>query len=404
MAAPQRVPTDGCVLLQDRKMFFRIASKAIVHRRSRIAVAMVALVVGSAVTAAMLSVYYDAGRKMSREMRAYGANVMLAPAEEGAFIDESVMGDIDSPQWPAEINAASPYLYAVATARTASGEDLPVVLNGLWFDQLKTLSPWWQISGRPITDRGDDSDCLIGSEVARQLGLGEGQTIGVSYGDPQQGAAPGDRRTTFSIAGVVTTGGDEDNQVIVSLKSAQRVAGLQGRLSAVGISAIGPVQQVESLASDMGQRLDGVHARVVRQIADSEGRVLTRLRLMMLLVTAFILVAAALSVATTLTSLVIERRREIGTMKAIGAEDSGLLKLFLFELGTLGLAGGAIGYVVGIALAQAIGQSLFRSSVTPSIAVLGMVLLTSLAVAMLSGVVPIRKIREVEPAVILKGE
>src|SRR5215467_12150652 len=147
-------------------MFFRIASKAIVHRRSRIAVAMVALIVGSAVTAAMLSVYYDAGRKMSREMRAYGANVMLAPAEDGAFIDERVMDDINSPQWPAEINAASPYLYAAATARAAaSGEGTPVVLSGLWFDQIKKLNPWWQFSGRSIGERADDSYCLVGSAL-----------------------------------------------------------------------------------------------------------------------------------------------------------------------------------------------------------------------------------------------
>jgi putative ABC transport system permease protein len=381
-------------------MFLRIARKAIIHRRGRIGVAMIALIVGAGVTAAMLSVYYDAGRKMSREMRAYGANVMLAPSQDGGFIDETVMGDIDSVQWPAEVNAASPYLYAVATV---GREQTPLVLTGLWFDQIKKLSPWWQIKGRFVDDRGDDTDCLIGSDLAKQLGLSEGQAITIAYGSGSD-AASGVRRNTFSIAGVVTTGGAEDNQVLVSLRSAQQLTGLQGKSSAVAVSAVGGVKQVESLAGEMDQRLTGVHARVVRQIAEGEGRVLTRLRLMMLLVTAFILVGAALSVATTLTSLVIERRREIGTMKAIGAGDSGLLRLFLFELGTLGVVGGAIGYGLGIGLAQAIGRSLFHSAVAPSIMVLAIVLVVSLAIAMLSGLVPIRKIREVEPAVILKGE
>src|SRR5215471_6224986 len=198
-------------------MFLRIASKAIIHRRNRIAVAMVALIVGSAVTAAMLSVYYDASRKMSREMRAYGANVMLAPSEDGAFIGESVMADINSAQWPAEINAASPYLYAAANLSTPGGEDAPVVLNGLWFDQVKKLCSWWQINGKSISDRGNDSECLVGAELAKQLGLGEGQSITVAYGDPQKNTESGNRRFHFSIAGVVTTGGAEDNQIIVSL-------------------------------------------------------------------------------------------------------------------------------------------------------------------------------------------
>src|SRR5262245_47327346 len=174
---------------------------------------MVAMVVGSAVTAAMLSIYYDASRKMSREMRAYGANVMLAPAEDGALIDESVMPDINSAQWPAEIDAASPYLYAVANVRTPSEEDTPVVLNGLWFDQVKKLCPWWQINGRALADRGNDSECLVGAELAKELGLGEGQSITVVYGDPQKTTASDYRPVPFSIAGLVTTGGAEDNQI-----------------------------------------------------------------------------------------------------------------------------------------------------------------------------------------------
>src|SRR5262249_14773049 len=182
----------------------------------------------------------------------------------------------------------------------------------------------------------------------------------------------------FTVSGIVTTGADEDNQIFASLQAAQKLAGLEGSVSAIAVSAIGSSGQIARLSQDIGAQSGSISAHPVRQLAESEGRLLGKLRLMILLVTVLILVGAALSVATTLTALVMERRQEIGTMKAIGAEDSHLLRQFLFELGGLGLAGGSLGYLIGLALAQAIGFSLFNSPVAPRfivfIAVIGIAL------------------------------
>ncbi|HEY6328647.1 MAG TPA: FtsX-like permease family protein, partial [Blastocatellia bacterium] len=140
------------------------------------------------------------------------------------------------------------------------------------------------------------------------------------------------------------------------------------------------------------------------QIAEAEGRVLSKLGTTMLLVTLVMLAAAALSVSTTLASLIMERRKEIGTMKAIGAGPQRLVCLFLFELASLGVGGGIIGYAVGIVLAQAMGRSLFGVGVTPRIQVFGAVLGISLLVALISGIIPVKRMREVQPALILKGD
>ena len=190
----------------------------------------------------------------------------------------------------------------------------------------------------------------------------------------------------------------------MSLRAAQELAGLSGKLSAIAISASGGQDRVEALASHINSSLVSARADLVRQIAESEGRVLGRLRLTMLLLALLILTAAALSVGTTLTALVMDRRKEIGTMKAIGAEGSDLLRLFLVELAGIGLGGGIVGYVLGMVLAQPIGRSLFSAPVSPRLAVFLMILMISLAVALLSAVLPIRRIRDVEPALILKGD
>jgi putative ABC transport system permease protein len=401
-------------------MFLRILTKAMTHRRNRLGVATVALVVGSSVTTAMLSVYYDAGRKMNRELRAYGANVMLGP-KDGSSFDQSVMNTLASGEWPAEILAAAPFLYIVGevskthrnttplasliaaapqsspdTAQGAqTGGPRAIVVTGTWLDQARKASPWWQVKGDLMQSPDDEADCLAGSHLASQLHLNQNDWIELSYASARQ---------QFKVAGILDTGGPEDDQVVISLNAAQRLSGLPDRLSAVAISASGRPDRVESMASSIGSRVPGVRADLVRQIAESEGRILGRLRLTMLLVVLLILIAASLSVGTTLTALVMDRRKEIGTMKAIGAEGSDLMRLFLFELAGLGLAGGSIGYAGGMILAQPIGRSLFNSAVAPRLAVFAIVLIISLAVAMLSAVVPIKRIKEVQPAVILKGD
>ena len=444
-------------------MFLRILTKAMTHRRNRLAVATVALVVGSTVTTAILSVYYDAGRKMSRELRAYGANIMLGPKDGGLF-DQSALDGLTSGGWPAEIVAVAPFLYIVAeasqkgrdTTATAPSiaaaqslaDDAPgagpgqtpraVVVTGTWLDEARKASPWWQVKGAWIPSRDDGTECLVGSHLASQLQLNQNDWIKLSYGyrepsaDPAAPAAPsvaprashvgphmlprgqasgpkGSEQVAsgpqaFKVAGILDTGGPEDDQIIVSLKAAQRLSRQPDRLSAIAISASGGLERVEKLASSIGSQVPGVRAELVRQIAESEGRILGRLRLTMLLVTVLILTAASLSVGTTLVALVMDRRKEIGTMKAIGAEGSDLMTLFLFELGGLGLAGGLIGYAAGVVLAQPIGRSLFNSPVTPRPAVFGIVLIISFGVAMLSGIIPIKRIKEVEPAIILKGD
>lgn len=431
-------------------MFIRIAAKAMTHRRSRLAVATLALVVGSTITTAMLSVYYDAGRKISRELRAYGPNIMVGP-KDGALLDQGAMDRVVSDRWPAELVAAAPFLYIVAEARqnpsvptqgTASARSasvapasqspgVAVVVAGTWLDQARTASPWWKVSGSWIESRDDESDCLVGAHLASQLRLNRNDRIELSYGDPEApgggvttdepsrwtrgsmaGSLPSSneaetaisRRGTFIVNGILDTGGPEDDQVLVSLKAAQRLSGLHGLLSAIAMSASGNPDRIESLGASIDSRIPGARADLVRQIAQGEGRVLSRLRLTMLLVAIVILAAASLSVGTTLVALVMDRQREFGAMKAIGAENSDLLRLFLVELGVLGLGGGIIGYALGIVVAQPIGRSLFNSPVAPRGAVFAIILVISLAVAMLSGILPIKRIKEVEPAVILRGD
>ena len=389
-------------------MFLRLVGKSLLHRRGRAGVALLALLVGAGMAAAMISVYYDANQKMTRELRAYGANVMVAHREQGSLMQDGVLREIQIALPPSEIVGAAPYLYVVGSCRTVdkNGHPVSLVLAGASFDQIKKASPWWQVAGEWVDDRTDERGCIVGVNAARELELGQGKSVSISVdGDAAKDRSqPATDGNVFTVRGIVTTGSEEDDQVFAPLATVQTLAGHPGRLTAIAISVVGTVKQVETLAGAITERFEDVEAKPIRQIAESEGAILGKLRLMMILVTVLVLAGAVLSVATTLTELVIERRMEIGTMKALGAPDSRILRLFLSELGGLGLLGGLVGYGVGLAVAQLIGHSLFKRAVAPSFTVLLAVILLSIAIAMLSGLGPIRRMREIEPAVILKGD
>ena len=392
-------------------MLLRIISKALIHRRNRVLVATTALIVGAAITAALLSVYYDAGQKISHELRRYGANLMITSARPGDQIDESVATEMTGSNWPAEIAGATPFLYVVAAASVPNEPPFRLVVAGTQFEQFRKTSPWASVEGSWIDSRSTNSECLVGAQFARLHGVKPGDRLSLSSESAantsafrQPNAYSIAAGVVLDVAGVLTTASEEDNQIFVTLGTAQQLSGLRGRVSAVAVSAVGRSGAIEQLASEVNARFPGVRARAIRQIAASEDRILSRIRLMMLLVTIVILAAAALSTSTTLTALVIERRREIGTMKAIGAEDRKLTTLFLLELGGLGTACGLAGYALGLGLAQLIGRSLFSSAVSPRIAVFVVVIALTLGIALISGLVPVRRIRQVEPANILKGD
>ena len=93
--------------------------------------------------------------------------------------------------------------------------------------------------------------------------------------------------------------------------------------------------------------LPGLEVRPIRQIVYSEGKVLGTIRWLLLSLTILILVIIALCVMATMTAIVLERRKDIGVMKALGAADALLMRLFMMEGASLGLVGGALGYGVG---------------------------------------------------------
>ncbi len=377
-------------------MFWRVLWKLFRAGRGRLAVALVALASGAAVSTALLNLHLDAERKLTREFRTLGANVVVspprAPGNEPPLMSAGVLDHIAAARTE-QVVAAAPYLYVVARSPLADGEQ-SVILAGTWLDEVRRMASWWRVEGAWVTPRDDRARCLVGRNAARRLGVAPGSPLELRYAE---------RSVQLTVAGVVSAGGTEDNQVFVNLPVAQQLAGLGGRLGVVQLSVAGSPAEIEAFSSRLGAVLPGLEVRPVRQLAEAEGQLLGRIRLLIFSTVLLILALTALCVLATMAALAMERRRDVGLMKALGGSMSRVVRLFLAEAASLGVLGGLIGYSAGIFLSQWIGRRVFGVAISPRLEVLPLTVALMVGVA-LAGALPLRLLGRVRPAVILRGE
>jgi len=372
-------------------MFLRILWKLLGASRGRLAVALIALTSGAAVCSALLNVNLDAERKLTQEFRTLGANVVIAPpagGSEAALADAAVLDRIAALRVP-QIVATAPYLYVAAN----SGSQ-PVILAGTWFNQVAKMNSWWKLEGGWVSSRDDHEHCLVGFTAARQLGLAPGSAVQLRSGD---------RNISLTVAGIVTTGGAEDNQILTNLDSAQALAGLSGRVSLVELSVSGTPAEIEGVTRKLADNLPGLDVRPVRQIAAAEGTILGRIQGLIFWTIALILVLSMLGVLASMAALAMERRQDVGLMKALGGTVPRIMRLFLAEAGTLGALGGLLGFLLGVVLARWIGERIFGVVISARFEVLPITVALTIGVA-LAGAFPLRLLGRVRPADILRGE
>ncbi|NOQ54983.1 MAG: FtsX-like permease family protein [Thermoplasmata archaeon] len=416
-------------------MLLRILGKSLARRRGRIAFAVISVVMGAAVITALLAVSMDVEEQVAADFRKYGANLVIVPQSdtievgfpgvtfgsvtEQGYIEEEDVWRIMRISWRTNILGFAPFLYSVvhADSETASQD---VVLAGTYFDRdveildrysssdpeaittgVSVINAWWLSKGKWI-DRSDDyRSALVGVNVADKMGLKIGDTFTISF------KTNGDGNLTTSeitVVGLVETGGNEDNQVMVNLQLAQDMTNRTGKVHTIQVSALCTGCPVDTFAEEIEGEIDYVEARTVKQLVSAEMSMLGKFEGMMAMVTMVAMAASVLGVTTTMTTSVIERQKEIGLMKSVGAERRKISLLFLSEAAVIGTIGGVLGFVAGVFLARSIGLSVFDTAVSTNILLLPVAIGISVAVAVGASILPVRRAQAVEPAVVLRGE
>ncbi len=389
-----------------RSMFWRLWRRSLTVKRPQAGLAIGSVVLGAAVASLLLNLYGDVRRKMTQEFRAYGANVIVAPPAtagdeaSGAVMDESVMKQIAPQVAPASGRAAVPVLYAVVELKRQPPDPrLPdfqnVVAAGSDFGALRRLNPGWRLTG---TAPDDASSVVVGAHVASALHVKIGDSLLLDNLSSSAAAAP------RHVVGIVSTGASEDDQVFLPLAELQVLAGLEGKISLVELSIPGETPEIEKSVNELTAALPELDVRPVRQIVYASGHVLGTIRWMMLSLTGLILIIIALCITATMTAIVLERRKDVAVMKALGAGDRLVMRLFLAEGAALGLVGATAGFIAGLALAYWVARRLFAVILVPAWWTLPAILGSGMLLAVLATMFPVRLVRGVEPATTLKGE
>ena len=449
-------------------MFFRLIADNFTRRPRRKFLTAAALSLGMAVATAALSVSLDVGDRLSEEFKSLGANLVvtpeadslpleiggvdLRPANSGAYLPESDLRKIKSIFWHNNIRAFAPILEdhayvllsraegaadkhrlhaelqpaaddAVRIIGTWIGHSLPSPDGSVFTTGADQTNPWWSVDGRWFNEAADE--CVIGKRLAQRLRLKIGDTIYLAGSGPQvqlRSSLP-----PFTVTGVLSTGDSEEDAILVPLKTVQNLTEHGGRYRKLYVSALTKPEDdfarrdpktmkpdelerwscspyVSSIAYSIKQVLPGSDVRVVRRVADGEGKILTHVQTLLWLVTFASLLAAALAVGASSAASVIERRTEIGLMKALGAGSGTVGWLLAAEQLLLAFVGGCMGYALGLLLARFLGTKIFGVPPEPSLLVLGVILVLAAAVTLLGSALPLRRAAHFDPAPILRGE
>ena len=448
-------------------MFLRIVADSFGRRPRHKLLTGAALALGMGVATAALSVSLDVGDRLAKEFRSLGANLVVTPEADslpleiggvdyrpvnaGAYLPEADLPKLKTIFWHNNIVGFAPELQVSVglSAWILPVKQLPTIhadrrLIGTWSSKPVALpdggpfitgigntNPWWRVDGAWFKD--DSNECVIGRGLASRLpAVVQGSQLKIgdwlyAYADNSVDPYSGIHPMALRITGILDTDGPENDVVVAPLAVAQKLAKRPGAYRRLYVSALTKPEDafakrdpktftsveydrwfctpyISSIAFQIQQELPGTDVRVIRRVAEGEGQILTRVRLLLWLVTAAALLAAALAVGASSAASVIERRTEIGLMKALGAGSGTVGFLLAAEQLLLAFVGGGVGYALGIVLARLLGEKIFGAAPQPTLLVFLLVIALAAIVTLLGSALPLRRASRIDPAPILRGE
>lgn len=428
-------------------MFFRMVGGALFRQWKKMILIAVTIALGASLATAMLSVMFDIGDKINSELKTYGANITVTPKSssvvsdlyevEGgqttdAYLDEDSLSKVKTIFWANNIVDFAPFLETSVTLD--DGSDVTAV--GSWFNHhlslstgeeldagIKELRTWWDVTDGDWIDESKDGSadqCMVGTKLAQAQNIHAGDEITLKGTDATK---------TLKVQGIYDAGGDEDNEIYTTLSSAQDLGGLSGKIGRIEVSALTnpdddlaeraaknpnslTVSQYEtwyctayvsSICYQLQEAISDSVASAVRQVANSEGQILDKTRLLMAMITVLSMIGSALGICNLVTASVMDRSQEIGLMKAVGAQNSQITGLVLTEVFITAIVGGVVGFFAGFGFAQIIGQSVFSSSISMTPTVIPLVIILVFLVTLLGSLPAIRMLLKLSPSEVLHG-
>ena len=426
-------------------MFFRMLLSAVFRRRSRAVMAVVASLVGAATLFCLAMICIAVPQQMNQEMRAYGANLIVTPLADSEN-SKSGIDDAMVEHTTQMVSAKGSEKHATYRYENVRVNAAPYVMAGVNPAQVRNLNHHWVVDGKwPSSGK-----VLVGRDVADAMGLKVGGSITIGYRASDNAASSGQASqsgtdgtdgtaqsgtdgtsdgqtssgstgaqqtqnghvssdimdtsgTEFRVAGIVDTGGSEDSIIYALAGDVDKLTG-----STRGVDVI----EYSSGASDLTALVNSINdmtsmhvkAQQVTKITASDTRVITMLQTLFWIVSLVVLVFTLVGVGTTISSIVSQRRNEIGLRKALGASSHAIGVEFYVESAVYGLLGGLLGTVTGYGMARWLCATVFERSIGFNwwLAVVSVVF--SALVAVVASIPPVHRATRIDPAVVLREE
>ncbi len=206
-----------------------------------------------------------------------------------------------------------------------------------------------------------------------------------------------------------------DRGLILPIETSQDIFDADGKVSAVYVNTLDGYDPAE-VAQEIEEELedarddDDFSVQTMEQVLEAVNNILGMVQALFVGVAAISLFVGGVGIMSTMYTSVLEKTRDIGIMKAVGARNENIMTIFLFESGLLGLAGGVLGVVIGLSLAKGaeyafheyLGISMLRVAVNPELVVGALAF--SFVVGTLSGILPARRAAKLDPVDALRSE
>ncbi len=428
-------------------MFFRMIRGTFLRQWKKMFMIALTIAFGASLATAMISVVLDVGDKVNEELKAYGANITVVPKQSsivsdlydvegsnstGAYLLEEELINIKTIFWAFNIVDYTPFVTVDGTLDDGTVVDV----TGSWFNHhldlatgetldagISSLRSWWDIvDGEWLDEQAEDDIyvAMVGDALAERAGISVGDYVHITGTDAD---------ASFKIVGIYDSGDDEDEQIYMPIDAAQELGGLDGYVDSIEVSALTTPDNelatkaakdpssltvaqyetwyctayVSSICYQIQEVMTDAVASAVRQVADSEGAILDKTQLLMILIMILALIGSALGISNLVTASVMERASEIGLMKAIGAHNGAITGLVLCEIMLATLIGGVVGFGAGVGFAQIIGQSVFSSSIAIQTMVIPLVAVLLVLVTLAGSIPAIHMLLKLEPAEVLHG-
>ena len=372
---------------------------------------MLGIVIGITAIISLLSIGEGLQYAVTEQLNAVGSDKIIVSSSGDFFA--SFMGeglqedDIDMIQDINGVEVAFGILFKTVPVKYKKESMIGQVIGIRIKDTKKIFDEMnvWEIDSGRYFKNGEKGVAMLGKRAAedvfeREIGIGD--TVYV-------------KGENFKVIGILksTANNQRDKSIFIPMEQLRDLTDTEEAITMIFVKVFDS-SKADDVAEEIEKKLDDLYgegyyqASTSQQIAESVGSIIAVLSFVLGGIASIALVVAGVGIANTMFTSVMERTKEIGVMKAIGATNYNVMEIFLVESGILGFIGGLIGTILGFIISQVI--TLLAGNIIPvpfravvSIEMMVFSLLFSFFVGVISGIWPARRAAKLQPVDALRS-